>query len=100
MTDTRAKTGDLGEQLTLDQYAMLAEFQDDPDAVDRLLAVAGWGGSLEHEAERIRQQRAEQADHERLRAELDAAGFAVTATTARHRPAADRPAPRRRGPHP
>ena len=74
---TRAKTGDLGEQLTLDQYAMLAEFHDDPDAVDRLLAVAGWGGSLEHEAERIRQQRADQADHERLRAELDAAGFAV-----------------------
>ena len=74
---TRAKTGDLGEQLTLDQYAMLAEFHDDPDAVDRLLAVAGWGGSLEHEAERIRQQRADQADHERLCAELDAAGFAV-----------------------
>ncbi len=74
---TRAKTGGLGQQLTLDQYAMLAEFHDDPDAVDRLLAVAGWGGSLEHEAERIRQQHAELADHERLRAELDAAGFAV-----------------------
>ena len=74
---TRAKTGDLGQQPTLDQYAILAEFHDDPDAVDRLLAVAGWGGSLEHEAERIRQQRADQADHERLCAELDAAGFAV-----------------------
>ena len=73
----RSKTGDLGEQLTLDQYAILAEFHDDPDAVDRLLAVAGWGGSLEHEAERIRQQRADQAGHERLCAELDAAGFAV-----------------------
>ena len=33
---TRAKTGDLDEQLTLDQYAILAEFDDDPDAVDRL----------------------------------------------------------------
>ncbi len=73
----RSKAGDLSEQLTLDQYAILAEFHDDPDAVDRLLAVAGWGGSLEHEAERIRQQRANQAEHERLCAELDAAGFAV-----------------------
>ena len=97
---TRAKTGGLGEQLTLDQYAMLAEFHDDPDAVDRLLAVAGWGGSLEHEAERIRQQRAERS---RPRAAVRRAGRGrvrgrrLQPGTA---PAADRPDPRRRGPHP
>ena len=56
------------EQLTLDQYAILAEFQNDPDAISRLLAAwPRWGASLEHEAERLRQQRAEHAEHERLR---------------------------------
>ncbi len=77
--DTRTRTAGLDEQLTLDQYATLAEFQNDPDATGRLLAVAGWGGSLDHEAERIRQERAEHADHERLRAELEEAGYAITA---------------------
>jgi ParB family chromosome partitioning protein len=77
--DTRSRMDGLDEQLSLDHYAILAEFQHDPDATGRLLAVAGWGGSLEHEAERIRQERADQAEHDRLRTELEEAGYAITA---------------------
>jgi ParB family chromosome partitioning protein len=79
--DTRTQAEQTAEQLSLDQYAMLAEFQDDPDAVERLLAVARWG-SMEHEAERIRQQRAEHAEHQRLRTELETAGYQVADTAA------------------
>jgi ParB family chromosome partitioning protein len=75
--ETRAQAEEAGEQLSLDQYAILAEFQDDPDAIEQLLGVARWG-SMEHEAERIRQHRAEQAEHQRLRAELETAGYQVT----------------------
>jgi ParB family transcriptional regulator, chromosome partitioning protein len=58
----------------------LAEFQGDPAAVERLLTVARWG-SMEHEAERIRQQRAEQAEHEQLRTELTETGYQVADTS-------------------
>jgi ParB family transcriptional regulator, chromosome partitioning protein len=75
--DTRSKVSELAEQLTLDQYAVLAEFQDDPEAVEQLTAVARWGASLDHEAERLRRKRAEQAAHQRLRAELTAAGYTL-----------------------
>jgi ParB family transcriptional regulator, chromosome partitioning protein len=79
--ETRTQATEAGEQLSLDQYAILAEFQNDPDAVERLLTVARWG-SMDHEAERIRQHRAEQADHHRLRGELEDAGYQVTDTAA------------------
>ena len=78
--DTRAKVGHLEQQLTLDQYALLAEFEDDPAAVDRLASAAQWGMSLDHEAERLRQERAEIAEHQRIRAELEGVGVTVTAT--------------------
>ena len=78
--DTRTKVGHLADQLTLDQYALLAEFEDDPAAVDRLASAAQWGMSLDHEAERLRHERAEIAEHQRIRAELEAAGVTVTAT--------------------
>jgi ParB family transcriptional regulator, chromosome partitioning protein len=74
--ETRDQAGRAGEQLTLDQYAVLAEFQDDPAAVERLLVVARWG-SMDHEAERIRQQRTEHAEHDQLCTELEAAGYQV-----------------------
>jgi ParB family chromosome partitioning protein len=74
--ETRDQADQTGEQLTLDQYAILAEFQNDPAALKRLLTVARWG-SMDHEAERIRQQRAEHAAHEQLTAELREAGYEV-----------------------
>ena len=63
----------------LDELALLAEFQATPKRSPRLAAAAcGRGYDVEYAAERIRQDRAEAAEHERLRAELDAAGFTVT----------------------
>ena len=78
--DTRAKVGPLDGQLTLDQYALLAEFEDDPAAVDRLASVARWGMPLDHEAERLRRERAEIAEHQRLRDQLEGAGITITGT--------------------
>ena len=75
--ETRATVEGLGEQLSLDELAVLAEFDGDPDAIARL-TVAASCGILEHEAELLRQARAEQAEHQRIRGELEAAGFAVT----------------------
>jgi ParB family chromosome partitioning protein len=75
--ETRATVEGLGEQLSLDELAVLAEFDGDPDAIARL-TVAASCGILEHEAELLRQARAEQAEHQRIRRDLEGAGFAIT----------------------
>ena len=76
---TRATVDALDHQLTLDQLAVLTEFDNDPQAIARL-TTAAWTGAFEHEAERLRQQRAEHAEHDRLRRELEQAGVTVTDT--------------------
>jgi ParB family chromosome partitioning protein len=75
--ETRATVEGLDEQLSLDELGVLAEFDGDPDAIARL-TVAASCGILEHEAELLRQARAEQAEHKRIRGELESAGFAIT----------------------
>jgi ParB family transcriptional regulator, chromosome partitioning protein len=67
-----------GDDLTLEELAILAEFQDDPEALARLLNVAEYHDSVEHQAERLRQERRERAEHERLVAELEASGLTIT----------------------
>jgi ParB family chromosome partitioning protein len=76
--DTRAQMTEVGSQLTLDQLALLAEFDGDQDAVGKVLEALRHGYTAEYVAERIRQDRAEAAEHERLISELEAAGVAVT----------------------
>jgi ParB-like chromosome segregation protein Spo0J len=80
--DTRAQMGTAAGQLTLDQLALLAEFdtdqETDQEAVAAILEALRRGYAVEYVAERIRQDRAEAAEHERLRAELEAAGTQVT----------------------
>src|SRR5437762_2441409 len=68
---------ELDEQLSLDTLALLAEFESDPDAVEELMRAITYNYPLEHAAERIRQDRAEAAEQERVRAELEAAGCPV-----------------------
>jgi ParB family chromosome partitioning protein len=76
---TRDAAGELAPQLTLHELALLAEFDNDPDAVAKLLeAMNGGYSSVDYVAERIRQDRAEAAEHERLIGELTAAGVQVT----------------------
>jgi ParB family chromosome partitioning protein len=67
-----------GDGITLDQIALLAEFEGDDEAVGRIMNEISAGHSGRHTAERIRQERAEAAEHERLVTELTAAGYAVT----------------------
>ena len=73
---TRDAAGEVASQLSLDQLALLAEFDGDPDAVSKIVTSLQDGYTVEYTAERIRQDRAEAAEHERLRAELEAAWHA------------------------
>jgi ParB family chromosome partitioning protein len=75
---TRAAAGDLAAQLTLDELALLAEFDGDGQAVATILEALRRGLTVEYVAERIRQDRAEKAQHDQLIAELEAAGITVT----------------------
>jgi ParB family chromosome partitioning protein len=77
-SETRASVQALPRELTLEDLAVLAEFEGDPAAVDQLLTAARWHGTLDHHAERLRQEREEQAEHARLCRELEEAGVTVT----------------------
>ena len=65
----RLDSGDL----TLEEAAIFAEFEHDPEAVERLENAKRWRRSLAHEAQRLRDEAAEReadaAEVERLRAE-------------------------------
>src|SRR6266704_4832350 len=76
--ETRAAAGELAAQLSLDELALLAEFDGDGQAVATVLEALRRGLTAEYVAERIRQDRAEAAQHEHLVAELEAAGITVT----------------------
>ena len=78
--DTRAAVADAGYDMTLEDLAILAEFQDDPEALAGLLDAASYSDSLEHQAQRLRVEREERAAHERLRGELEAGGLTITDT--------------------
>jgi ParB family chromosome partitioning protein len=67
-----------GQDITLEQVALLAEFEDDTEAVNRLMNDFRNGRTGQHVAEKIRQERAEAAEHERLTAQLTADGYTVT----------------------
>ena len=75
---TREQVSGLDQQLELDELALLAEFENDPEALEQLLIAVANDYPLEHVAERIRQQQAEAAEHQRVRSELEAAGCPVT----------------------
>lgn len=77
---TRDAVQDLPHELTLEELGILAEFEDGPQALTALLDTARWGGALEHQAERVRQQRAEAAERDHLCRELEQAGHAITPT--------------------
>jgi ParB family chromosome partitioning protein len=78
--DRRDTVEQAGYDLTLEDLALLAEFQDDPEALARLLDAASYSDNLEHHAERLRVERQERAEHERLRATLEAGGLTITDT--------------------
>jgi len=75
---TREQALALPRQATLDELALLAEFDGDEDATETLLSAIRWGHNVEYAAERIRQERAEAAEYAKLRADLEAGGYQVT----------------------
>lgn len=67
---------EFADQLTLDQAAVLAEFDDDAEAVEVLLSAAHQG-RFDHTAQRIRNDRAEAAKRAEFAAALTAQGITV-----------------------
>lgn len=63
--------------LTLEQGAVLAEFEDDPEAVEALMQAATEGRGFEHTAQRIRDERHRQRLYDETVQELTAKGVAV-----------------------
>jgi len=61
----------------LDELAALAEFDDDPEAVARITAAAQYR-RLDYQVQYERNERANAAERDRLRAELEAAGVTYT----------------------
>jgi ParB family chromosome partitioning protein len=69
-----------GYDLTLDQLALLAEFDGDDEAVSQLVATFTHGGNGEYVAEAIRQKRRDAIAHDQIVAQLEADGVTVTDT--------------------
>lgn len=67
-----------GYQPSILEQAILAEFEGDEETTERLLRRRRYGEPMEAVAEDIRQERADKAEHERLVAELTAAGIAIS----------------------
>ena len=91
---------DSGE-LTLEEAAIFAEFEHDPEAVERLENAKRWRRSLAHEAQRLRDEAAERARGRRRRGRA-AAGRGLAGADRRggrggRRGAAHRAAGHRRG---
>lgn len=77
---TRELAGELPRQPSLDELALLAEFERDELATRRLLSAISFGHSVDHVAEQIRQDHAEKTKHDQLVTELTAAGITITDT--------------------
>ncbi|MCZ9330255.1 ParB/RepB/Spo0J family partition protein [Nocardia farcinica] len=73
---SRAREAAAADQLTLSQAAALLEFEDDPDAVERLMSAAE-RGQFEHAAAAIREQRREEAARAAVAAEFAERGWTV-----------------------
>ena len=66
-----------GQGITLDQLALLAEFDDDDTAVTRIMNDICDGRTGQHAAERIRQERADEAARQQLISRLAADGYEI-----------------------
>ncbi|WP_433501719.1 ParB/RepB/Spo0J family partition protein (plasmid) [Sphaerimonospora sp. CA-214678] len=63
---------------TLEDLALLAEFDGDEEGLAEIHERLRWGGKVRYVVERVRTERAEAAEHARLRAELEQSGITVT----------------------
>ncbi|WP_055483185.1 ParB/RepB/Spo0J family partition protein [Sphaerimonospora mesophila] len=75
---TRQVAGQMDYEWTLEDLALLAEFDGDEEGLAEIHERLRWGGKVRYVVERVRTERAEAAEQARLRAELEQAGITVT----------------------
>lgn len=75
--DVTARAREIGRELRLDHWGLLAEFEDDEEALNDLLSAIRLG-RVDYTVERLRRQRLQATEQARVLAELEAAGVAVT----------------------
>ncbi|MDA0634359.1 ParB/RepB/Spo0J family partition protein [Nonomuraea sp. CA-218870] len=76
---TRRRAQAMEYAWTLDELALLEEFDGDQEALARIDSfISSWGHSGRHAIERVRRERQEAAAHDRALADLAAAGIPVT----------------------
>jgi ParB family transcriptional regulator, chromosome partitioning protein len=67
-----------GQSITLEQAALFAEFADDDTAVNQIMNDICNGRTGQHVAERLRQERVDEAARQQLTAQLAADGYEIT----------------------
>jgi ParB family chromosome partitioning protein len=67
-----------GQSITLEQAALFAEFADDDTAVNQIMTDICNGRTGQHVAERLRQERADEAARQQLITQLAADGYEIT----------------------
>ncbi|MEU7942440.1 hypothetical protein [Microbispora bryophytorum] len=75
---TRQAAQQMNHDWTLEDLALLAEFDGDEDALAEIHQRVGWGHKVRYAVEYIRTERAEAAERARVRAELEQAGIRVS----------------------
>ncbi|WP_055483802.1 ParB/RepB/Spo0J family partition protein [Sphaerimonospora mesophila] len=75
---TRQAARQMDYEWTLEDLALLAEFDGDEEGLAEIHERLRWGGKVRYVVERVRTERAEAAEQARLRAELEQAGITVT----------------------
>lgn len=75
---TRQAARGMDYEWTLEDLALLAEFDGDEEGLAEIHERLRWGGKVRYVVERVRTERAEAAEHARLRAELEESGITVT----------------------
>lgn len=77
-TQTRQAAQEMDYDWTLEDLALLAEFDGDEEALAEIHQRVGWGHKVRYAVEYIRTERAEAAERVRVRAELQQAGIRVS----------------------
>ncbi|MEU7916723.1 hypothetical protein [Microbispora bryophytorum] len=77
-TQTRQAAQRMNHDWTLEDLALLADFDGDEEALAEIHQRVGWGHQVRYAVEYIRTERAEAAERARVRAELEQAGIPVS----------------------
>lgn len=74
---TREQTGDAEYEWTLEDLALLSPFEDDPEAMSRILRALDYGQPLAYITQKLTDEREQRARHDELLADLHERGVTV-----------------------